>query len=239
MKGLTALITGASGGIGKEICFSLANEGVNLILFGGTKIEKLYGVQKELQEKFKDVTVAAFPCDLTCDKEVKEEFAKAAQNGVDILINNAGMAYSAPFSETSLEVFDKITAINFRAPVVLTKCALPCLKKSKSASIINIASVVAHNGYPLQSAYTASKHALLGFTKSLAAELYKENIRVHAISPGGVYTDMIKIARPDLTEDGMIMPKDIADIVIFMLKNRTNAVIDEICVHRAGKQPFL
>ena len=116
---------------------------------------------------------------------------------------------------------------------------LPLLKKSDAATIINIASVVAHSGYPLQSIYTASKHALLGMTKSLAAEYYQENIRVHAISPGGVYTDMVKISRPDLTSEGMIMPEEIADIVHFLLVNRGNAVIDEICVHRLNKEPFL
>ena len=124
-------------------------------------------------------------------------------------------------------------------PYLLTQKALPYIKKSDRASIINIASVVAHNGYPQQSAYVASKHALLGFTKSLATEVYNDGVRVHAISPGGVYTDMIKIARPDLTADGMIMPNEIADIVMFLLKNRGNAVIDEIIVHRVNKQPFL
>ena len=65
------------------------------------------------------------------------------------------------------------------------------------------------------------------------------NIRVHAICPGGVYTDMVKVARPDLSPEGMIMPEEIADIVLFFLKNRGNAVVDEICVHRVNKQPFL
>ena len=179
-----------------------------------------------------------YPCDLTDDKSVISLFKKAAKNGVDVLINNAGLAYSAPVENTDMQTFDRIMKVNFRAPVLLTKEALPYLRLSKRASIINIASVVAHNGYPLQSAYTASKHALLGFTKSIAAELYNQGIRVHVISPGGVYTDMIKTARPDLTGEDMIMPEDVADTVLFLLKNRTNAVIDEIRLHRAAKQPF-
>ena len=80
---------------------------------------------------------------------------------------------------------------------------------------------------------------MLGFTKALAQEVYEQGIRVHAVSPGGVYTDMIKIARPDLKPDGMTMPEDVADIVKFLLKNRGNAVIDEIIVHRLNKTPFL
>ena len=130
-------------------------------------------------------------------------------------------------------------AINLRSPFVLTKLALPYLKKSDAATIINIASVVSHAGYPQQSIYTASKHALLGMTKSLAAEYYQDNIRVHAISPGGVYTNMVKVSRPDLKPDGMIQPEEIADIIEFLLTHRGNAVIDEILVHRVNKQPFI
>ena len=239
MKGLTAVITGASGGIGKAICRALANEGVNLVLFGGTNAKKLEDFASELKIEFKNIEITCYPCDLTDDGAVISNFKNAAAKGVDILINNAGIACGTSVEDTDMKTFDKIMALNFRAPVLITKEALYYLKKSKRASIINIASVVAHNGYPLQSAYTASKHALLGFTKSLAAELYQKNIRVHVISPGGVYTDMIKITRPDLTGEGMIMPEDVAGAVLFLLKNRTNAVIDEISLHRAGKQPFL
>ena len=91
----------------------------------------------------------------------------------------------------------------------------------------------------MQSIYSASKHALLGMSKSIAREYYKENIRVHAICPGGVYTDMVKISRPDLSADGMIMPEDVAETVYFFLANRnSNAVIDEILMHRVSKEPF-
>ena len=159
--------------------------------------------------------------------------------GIDALVNNAGMTLSASAEETSVEQFDRIMDINVKAPYFLTQKALPYLRASRAATIINITSVVGHAGYPMQSAYTASKHALLGFTKSLAAECYKDNIRVHSIAPGGVYTDMVKISRPDLGPEGMIMPEEIADIAWFLLSSRGNAVVDEIMVHRLNKQPFL
>ena len=101
-----------------------------------------------------------------------------------------------------------------------------------------MSSVVGYKGYPNQSAYAASKHALCGFSKSLANEVYQDDIRVHIISPGGVFTEMVSIMRPDLKSDGMIMPSDIAEIVAFLINHRSNAVIDEIRVHRAGKEPF-
>ncbi len=239
LKNKTALLTGASGGIGREIALSLAEMGANIILFGGSNLKNLQETAFAVSEK--GVRVQFFAGDLTDEKFIIENFELAVKQfgGLDVLINNAGVAFNAGFDKTPLDVFDKIMNINARAPFIIIQQALPYLKKSDRASVINIASIVAHSGYPYQSAYTASKHALLGLTKSLANEVYKDGIRVHAISPGGVYTDMVKISRPDLTGEGMISPKEIADIVEFLLKNRGNAVIDEIIVHRIGKEPFL
>ena len=160
-----------------------------------------------------------------------------AFGGLDILINNAGVALSKPFGETSIAEFDRVMATNARAPFILIHSALPHLRKARGR-VINIASVVAHKGYPLQSAYAASKHALLGLSKSLANELYEDGVRVHVISPGGVYTDMAKVARPDLSPDGLISAAEVADAVMFLLSLDKNAVIDEICLHRQGKAPF-
>lgn len=239
LKDKIAIITGAGGGIGRAVAISLAKEGAKIILLGGTKREKLIKTAQEVDKYSK--TLDILDGDLTDDKTLDLLFDKIVQktDKIDILINNAGQALNCAFEKTEREVFDRIMNINVRAPYLLTQKALPIIKKSDSATIINIASVVSHAGYPMQSAYVASKHALLGFTKSLAAEVYNENVRVHAISPGGVYTDMVKVSRPDLSPEGMIMPEEIAEIVLFLLKNRGNAVIDEILVHRLNKQPFL
>ena len=239
LQGLTAYLTGAGGGIGRVIAVDLAKLGAKVVIFGGNNKANAEATAKSISEGGGECEIVL--CDLTDDVVLKLAFQEAISRtgGVDILINNAGIAWSEPMESTPIEVYDKIMNINARVPYILTQMCLPYLRKSKRASIINISSVVAHAGYPLQSAYTASKHALLGFTKSLASEVYKEGIRVHAISPGGVFTDMIKVSRPDLTGEGMIMPEEISDIVTFLLKNRGNAVIDEIIVHRLGKEPFL
>jgi len=238
LAGLTAIVTGAGGGIGHATAVKLATEGVNVVLFGGHNLDKLDATRQEVEKHSQCLVLpgdlaetAAYPTMLS---QVEKTFG-----GLDILINNAGLALNEPFAEISEETYDRIMTINVRVPFFLTQKCLPLLRKSARASIINIASVVSHAGYPRQSVYVASKHALLGFTKSLAAECYQDNIRVHAISPGGVYTDMVKISRPDLTPDGMILPEDIADLVLFFLANRSNAVVDEILVHRVNKQPFL
>ena len=237
LKDKVILITGASGGIGSELARRLAPLGVRLMLCGRAK-EKLVKLKEETENL--GAETALWVGDITaedapdaCMQAVLEQFGQ-----LDVLINNAGLALSCPLEQTTAEQFDRIMALNVRAPYFLCQKALPALRQSDHATIVNIASVVGHKGYPLQSAYAASKHALIGMTKSLANEVYAEGIRVHIIAPGAVYTDMVKISRPDLTSEGMILAEDIADIALFLLTHRTNAVIDEIEVHRAGKAPF-
>ena len=238
LKGKIALITGASGGIGSCIARRFAQDGISLALLGRSE-EKLAATAASVREY--GVETLLLPGDLLDDAYMEDCFAAVKERfgGLDILVNNAGIALSRSFEETTMAEFDRIMALNARVPYLACHLALPLLRCSECASILNIASVVAHKGYPLQSAYAASKHALAGFTKSLASEVYREDIRVHLISPGGVFTDMVRIARPDLTGEDMILPEDIAEIAAFFIEHRTNAVIDEICVHRNGKEPFL
>lgn len=233
-----AVLTGAGGGIGRATAETLARHGIRLALLGGKNEEKLLQT-RQLVQPFAECL--ALPGDLT-DTGFRAQAVDAvlARFGrADILINNAGMALNSPFENVTEQQFDQIMQIDVKVPYFLTQQLLPALKSSECATVINICSVVAHAGYPCQSAYTAAKHALLGFTKSLAREYYRQNIRVHAICPGGVYTDMVKVARPDLGGEEMIRPEDIADLVWFFLSHRGSAVVDEILVHRVGKEPFL
>lgn len=237
-KDKVVVLTGGSGGIGRSIGYALGLKGARIALCGGRNKEKLISTQEKIRETGADVF--SLPGDLcedsflfSCMDRIDKELGRA-----DILINNAGIALNESFEKTTPEQLDLLYKVNVRVPYILCQNALPYLRRSDHAAIINISSVVGHKGYPDQSAYTASKHALLGFSKSLANEVYKEKIRVHTICPGGVYTDMLKEARPDIKGDDAILPEEIAEIVIFLLEFRGNAVIDEISVHREGKVPF-
>lgn len=232
-----AIITGASGGIGSELTKKLALLKFDLAILG-RKEEKLAELKKQAEGY--GVNVKTYVGDLFDDNFVDTIIDKIYSDfgKIDVLINNAGITLNCKVEDTSLEDYDKIMKLNARVPFCLCKNVLKYLRSSDFATIINIASIVGHTGYVNQGAYSASKHALIGFSQSLSKEVYKENIRVHLITPGGVYTDMVKISRPDLTPDGMIMPTDIADIVEFILTHRTNAVIDEFVLHRLGKEPF-
>ena len=237
-SGKTAIITGASGGIGTSLARELSFRHFQLMLTGRDEaaLEKTAAVAQE-----EGCEVEIFPADLTQEGAI-DLLLEQTQNrfgGIDVLINNAGLAQNCGVEEVSEELFDNLMNINCKVPYFLCQKALPYLRASDCATIINICSVTAHKGYPYQSVYVASKHALLGFSKSLANEVYSEGIRVHTISPGGVYTRMVTISRPDLSPEGMILPEDIADIAAFYLDKRmSNAVIDEIELHRANKAPF-
>lgn len=237
LSGKVALITGASGGIGRAMAVRLSEAGMNIMLCGRNE-EKLQETAR-LTGRPSETGILAMDLDGVDAVERALEATVKAFGGLDVLINNAGLAQSKPFEAIPEDEFDRIMLINAKIPFFMCQKALPILRKSDMPTIINIGSVVAHNGYPLQSVYTASKHALIGFTKALAKEVYREKIRVHMISPGGVYTDMIRIARPDLSSEGMIAPEEIAEAVAYLLESPGNGIIDEIQLHRIGKEPYL
>lgn len=237
-KKSVALITGATRGIGYEIALNLARKGINLALAGRAE-EKLQQVAEEVKEL--GVDAISVKCDLTSElapqqiiKETIYEYRK-----IDYLINNAGFAMNKSMEDTSPEDWDEIMTVNAKAPYFICREALPALRKSDNATIINISSVVGRIGYESQTTYAASKHALNGFSKALAREEQKNNIRVHLIAPGGVATDMVKEMRPDLDTATLIQPEEVAEIVDFIISHRGNAIIDELNVRRSSSVPFV
>ncbi len=232
-----AIVTGASRGIGRAISIALAQEAATVVL-AARSTEKL----RETAEK---VTKAGgkseiVVTELTEEKSIKNlvEITNEKFSRLDILINNAGVTHSAKLEHTATEDWQRCININARAPFILCREALPLLKKSQAGHIINIASVVGVKGYPLQSAYTSSKHALRGMTISLAEELKGSNIRVHLLCPGGVDTEMVGSVRPDIKKDELIHPEEIAELVLYLVTHKGNAVIDELHIRRAASTPW-
>lgn len=233
--GKVALLTGAGGGIGIVLAKRLAEMGFTLALVG-RNAEKLRAAAEYAHA---DALILAG--DLTDPAFLQSVVASvvAKLGRLDVLVNNAGVVFVKNLEHTSYEELDSMMKTNVYAPYMLCRDAIAPLRASDWATIINIGSVVSHKGYATQSAYAAAKHALLGMTKALAAEVYQENIRVHILTPGAVNTDMARtISRPDIDMNVLIEPEDIADVMEFLLSHRGNAVIDEISIHRAGKQPF-
>jgi len=237
-KRMTALVTGASRGIGLAIARELADVGYNLALVArsgdalakvAAEIKTAYGIQVET---------------ITADLAAEESYARIvaetmdAFGGIDLLVNCAGLAQQGSFTEVQPAEWDAIFAVNAKAPFFICKEALPYLKQSAKPIIINIASVVGFKGYIHQSVYSSSKHALTGFTKVLAKEVQPFGIRVHLISPGGVATEMVKKMRPDIKADELLQPEEIAEIVRFLVTRKGAGTIDQFYLRRYSSLAF-
>ena len=232
-----AIITGSGSGIGKATALALAQEGMKIVLCGRT-VSKLEETAKLVEEAGgKAMIVSGDLRDESYIIRIVDETMEAFGR-IDVLINNAGVSLAKPVVDCTAEEFDQIMDTNMKAPFLLCKYSIPHMRKSDCGTIINIASVVGHKGYVNQSLYGASKHAITGFTKVLAKEVQEDGIRVHLLSPGGVYTEMVANVRPDLDPTYLIKPVDIADIILFLLKSRGNAVIDSINIRRVNNTPF-
>jgi len=237
LAGKVALVTGASRGIGRAISTALAKENATVVLAARSG-EKLKDTANLVTQAGGNAEIVV--TDLADEQAVKnlvkvttERFAR-----LDILVNNAGVTHSAALQETKTADWDRCFQVNARAPFILCREALPLLRKAESAYIINIASVVGVKGYPLQSAYTASKHALRGMTISLAEELKGSNIHVHLLCPGGVDTELVQKVRPDIKKQDLIQPEEIAELVLYLVTHKGNAVIDELHIRRAASSPW-
>lgn len=237
LAGKVAIVTGASRGIGRAISVALAQEAATVVLAARSV--------PELQRTAEEVAEAGGQAEIVVTELTEEESIKNLVRGtgekfgrLDILVNNAGITHSAALEETATRDWERCLWVNARAPFILCREALGLLRKSKPAYIINIASVVGVKGYPLQSAYTASKHALRGMTISLAEELRDSSVRVHLLCPGGVNTDLVGKVRPDIRKEDLIEPTEIAELVLYLVTHKGNAILDELHIRRAASTPW-
>ena len=228
---MVALVTGASRGIGKVIALELASLGYDLALVA-RDAAALAEVIAALPESCGNAV--AIPADLTQEETYESVVGEcvAQLGGLDVLVNCAGLSQAGPFEDVTPEQWDRIFAVNAKAPFFISRAALPYLKESEKPIVINIASVVGFKGYIHQSAYASSKHALTGFTKVFAKEVQPFGIRVHLISPGGVATEMVKQMRPDIQPDELIQPDEIAEIVRFLVTKKGQGTIDQFYIRR-------
>ena len=230
-------MTGASRGIGRSIATTLAAHGAHVFASARTT-DALDELVNEIKESGGQAT--AVTTDVSDESDVVDLFAKIRElaGQLDILVNNAGIGVFQTLADTRVEDLDRILSVNVRGTFLCSQQALAMMAPRRSGYIINIGSVVSFKGYPEQAAYTASKHAQLGLTKSLAAEAQAHSIRVSAILPGGVDTDLISLARPDLDRSGLMQPEDIAQSVLYLLSLSDRAAVDEIYIRRKGGTPF-
>ncbi|MFE3869126.1 3-ketoacyl-ACP reductase [Flavobacterium sp. LS2P90] len=218
LKNKNALITGAGKGIGKAIALALAKEGVNVILVARTQDEIDSVSAKVRSLRVKALAITADVADIN---SVNAAVAKAlAEFGtIDILINNAGIAAFGKFLELEPTDWERIIQVNLMGTYYVTRAVLPNMIERQTGDIINISSTAGLSGNALTSAYSASKFAVLGLTESLMQEVRKHNIRVTALTPSTVATDMAKeLNLTDGNPEKVMQAEDMAELIIVQLK---------------------
>jgi NAD(P)-dependent dehydrogenase (short-subunit alcohol dehydrogenase family) len=188
LHGRHALVTGAARGIGAAIARALAQEGATLTLLG-RNAATLQSLAEQLPGRH-GIVVA----DVADPDQVEAAFARAQgeRGPLAILVNNAGQAESAPFGKTSLELWQRMLAVNLTGTFLCSQAALPQMLAGGGGRIVNIASTAAQKGYAYVSAYVAAKHGVLGLTRSLALEVARKGITVNAVCPGYTETDILR-----------------------------------------------
>jgi len=223
LKGKKALITGGSKGIGREVVLALIASGVNVAI---ASRQPIAGVESQL--------IKSYSIDFNELDSISIKVTKIISDlgGIDILINSAGMAYTAETIDTSLADWQRVINLNLTSVFACIRAVLPTMRSQHSGTIINIASIAAKQAFPTWGAYSASKFGLLGLTQALEAEERSHGIKVMSICPGSVDTPLWDTLAPEVAANfdrkAMLDAKTVAEAIVFMLSLPANAMIQDL-----------
>lgn len=238
----TVLITGASRGIGREIALKFAKNGYSIILNYNSSEQKAIEVAKEVESL--DSRYLLYKADVADEAQVANMIDKAMQTfgHIDVLVNNAGVALSKLFQQTSATEVAKVFGVNTFGVINCTKAVVPNMIYNKQGKIINISSVWGKVGASMETIYSASKGAVIAFTLALAKELAPSNISVNCVCPGVIDTDMLlnltNNEKEQLKEQTPLMrlgtPQDIANAVYFLASDNANFITGQVITVDGG-----
>lgn len=220
----TALVTGAARGIGKEIALRFAKNGMNVAVCD--RSEEVFKTKEEIEQY--GVKCHAQIVDVANEEEIDDFLnnIKTTLGNVDVLVNNAGIGRLSKVIDVSLDEWDRTFAINIRAPFIFAKSILPDMIGQKSGLIVNIASIWGLRGARGRTIYASTKHALVGLSKCLADEYKKDGIRVIALCPGNVKTDLAN--KYMANSDDWMEPTDVANVVEFLTEERGKSFVGTV-----------
>jgi 3-oxoacyl-[acyl-carrier protein] reductase len=241
LEGKTALITGASRGIGKAIAYKFALEGAAVAITNIVEDEDFLNTIDEIKAHNVSIkgyisNVSSFEDSQKIVNEIIKDFGK-----IDILVNNAGITKDTLLMRMTEDQWDAVISVNLKSVFNLTKAVLQTMLKQKNGSIINMSSVVGVSGNAGQSNYSASKAGILGFTKSVAKELGSRNIRCNSIAPGFILTEMTEKLPPDIKSDWINKiplkrggtPEDVANTALFLASDLSSYISGQT-IHVCG-----
>jgi 3-oxoacyl-[acyl-carrier protein] reductase len=223
-----AYVTGATQGIGRATALALGRVGyaVGLVARTDSMVDDL---ANELSRE--GIEAAGAAADVGHPDQVQKAVDELNRSlgPADVLVNNAGVLIAKPFEELTLEEWDVTMGTNVRSLYLMTRAVLPSMRRQKRGAIVNVASLAGRNGFVGGTAYTASKHAVLGFSRSLMLETRKENIRVIAICPGSVDTGLIRDQSMLKSDPHRILkPADVAETIVHAITLPERALISEL-----------
>jgi NAD(P)-dependent dehydrogenase (short-subunit alcohol dehydrogenase family) len=232
-----ALITGGSGGIGLAIARVLGQEGHTLTL-SSRRPEKLEAAAQDLRDE--GIEVQAVPANMAQEDDIKAlaERHRERYGRLDVLVNNAGLGIGGPIAEAETKKLDLQLDVNLRAVYLMTRECIPLLKEAgadhRTAMIVNTASIAGKGGEAWLAAYSATKAGVVGLSQATHKELAGEGIKVTALCPGFVDTDMTEWIRDEVKQEDMIRPEDIGEAVRYLLKSSPACIVPEIQFIRPG-----
>lgn len=220
LKNRVSLITGGTKGIGEAVARRFAKEGSDLILLGRDEI-KGKSLKEELSKKYK-VSVNFYMVDFNNSTSLRDTIflILSKYDVIDILVNNAGTIFEGTVEDTSDEDFDEIFRVNVKSPFIISQMIIPAMRENGGGSIVNIGSSAGIVGAKFLHAYSATKSAIIGLTRSMASSYAKDNIRVNVVCPGATNTSML-----DGVDKGFIKsipmeragePEEIANGILFL-----------------------
>ena len=234
LKGKNCLITGATGGLGKEIAEEFAKNGCNLFLTGRNN-EKLNLLKDGLENNGIKIDFEAADLSDVDDIQKLIDKTKNTFSNIDILVNCAGVFPVKLLSDSTVDDFEKCFSVNVRAAFVLCKEFSQGMISKKWGRIVNIASSSAYTGFKNTSIYCSSKHALLGLSRSLHSELKEHNVRTFCVSPGSIKTPMGKSVVGQSYET-FLDPSEVAELVVRLISFDSEMISQEIQLHRMNQQ---
>jgi 3-oxoacyl-[acyl-carrier protein] reductase len=221
------LVSGATAGIGRATAFALGRAGWSVGVCARTAA-KVGALVEELRAAGIQAAGAAGDVGQAADAPRIARAIEGELGPVDTLINNAGIAVFKPFVELSLEEWDGMMATNIRSLFLVTREFLPGMRERRAGAIVNVASLAGRNGVSGGTAYAASKHAVLGFSRSLMLEVRTLGIRVIAVCPGSVDTELIRGL--DVRANRILQPEDVAETILATLRLPERAMMSEVDV---------
>jgi 3-oxoacyl-[acyl-carrier protein] reductase len=237
LDGRTAVVTGASRGIGRAIADALASAGANVVI-GARTLADVESAARQIADQH-GVRCEGVRCDVRVRSDCEALIVRAVEQlgSVDILVNNAGVGRFAPVAEMSADDWDTVIGTNLNSLFYCCHAALPHLKQRGSSWIINIGSLAGRNAFPRGAAYNASKFGLIGFSEALMQEVRHDGVRVSYIMPGSVATEFSHPAGNDQAHDAWkIQPQDIAQIVLDLLATPERTLPSRVEVRPARPQ---